>query len=781
VTVDKGSREISLAEGSQHQLRLISAAVKQSTEGVAVIDLGGHIIFLNRAWARMHGYDQEDLVGKHISVFHSPEQMPAVEAAIRQGRETGEFRGEMWHVRRDGTVFPTSMHNTVIRDDAGNPIAMVGTARDLTEREEAEKALRESEKRYRTILDGSTEGILVADLETMAFTYANPAVCKMLGYTRDELLQLSTRDIHPDEDLERVISIFQAQSRNEMSTAESVPCLRKDGTVFYANINAASMVIDGRPCNVGFFSDVTAHMRADQEIKKFKTIADQASYGAAISDLEGDLIYVNQSFAEMHGGSPEDFIGRNLSTFHNEDQMPRVDELNERLRREERFISEEVMHVRRDGTVFPALMHAAIIKDADGEPYLLSATAIDITEHKRMEEERRQLEEHLRHSQKMDAVGQLAAGVAHEFNNLLVGIIGNAELVARSAGVLPERVRTPIEDIRRSGERAAALTEQLLMFSKKRISYVTVFDINRTVAQAEHMLRRLIGPNMTMKVTGETDPCLIRADEAELEQILTNLVLNARDAMSDDGTVTIRTANVEINDDQASQSSNLSPGPHVELSVTDTGCGMPEERVERIFEPFFTTKSDGQGAGLGLATVFANVERVSGHITVESRPGEGTTFHIYFPRADGDTEAEATAAEPPADEVLCGGETILVCDDEDVALRSFCWRLESRGYSVLAAESGRRALELAATHEGPIALLLTDVIMPEMNGRELAEQITRKRPETQVIYMSGYASDILETDVREDESFVFLQKPSTSEALFRSVREAIDRRRRDES
>jgi len=435
--------------------------------------------------------------------------------------------------------------------------------------------------------------------------------------------------------------------------------------------------------------------------------------------------------------------------------------------------------VRPDGEVLWVHAVAEISRDADGKPVRMLGTVVDITRRKQAEEERAQLEDQLRHSQKMDAVGQLAAGIAHEFNNLLVGIIGNAELVARSIDRLPEGVRAPLEDIRRSGERAAALTQQLLTFSRKKVSKVTVLDVNRLLDQTENMLRRLIGPGITMRFARGADPCPIRADEAELEQTLTNLVINARDAMPDGGTVTIGAANVTIDGARASKSPKLSPGPCVELSVSDTGCGMTAETVERIFEPFFTTKPEGRGAGLGLSTVFANVKRASGQITVRSQPGGGTVFRLYFPRADGELDAAGARADLPADGAPGGSETILVCDDEDVVLRSLCWLLESGGYSVIAAGSGRRALELASSHEGPIPLLLTDVIMPEMNGRELAKEFTRRRPETQVVYTSGYASDVLEAGGGESEDFEFLQKPATSDALFRCVRQVIDRAKRN--
>ena len=1017
---DRGKRELDAREAAEKKLELLAAAVAQSSEGIAVVDLEGHVLFANHAFANMHGYEEEEIIGKHLSVFHTSEQMPAVEAATRQISEAGEFRGEIWHTRRDGTAFPTFMHNTLLRDDTGSPIAMVGTLRDITEQRLAEEALKqseiryrtlfrqaadaivlidaetgtlvefndrahenlgytreefrnlkiaefevlesheqvvehvakivregadtfetkhstktgeirdvlvrsralslagrsfiqsiwrdvterrraqeklrlneemlrlvlnatsdmvsltdvegtvlaaneaaalslgtkldeligknafdffppdvarsrkeqgdnvfrsgepvrfqderggrafdcrlypiheahgnvhliagfvsditelsragsaleESEQRYRAVFEGSVEGIIIADLETRAFKYANHAACRMFGYTQQELAQLSVLDIHPNQDRDRVLSVFEAQGRGEVQTAPGLPCLRKDGTVFYADVTAGRVIIDGRGCNVGFFNDVTERLRAEDDLRKFKTIADQASYGAAVSDLEGNLLYLNNALARMHGGSPEDFIGRSLSVFHNQEQMPRVDAFNEQLRRDGQWVAQEVWHVRRDGTAFPTLMNATVVTDAHGRPAFLSATAIDITERKQAEEERAQLEDQLRHSQKMDAVGQLAAGVAHEFNNLLVGIIGNAELVTRSIDRLPEGVRKPLEDIRRSGERAAALTQQLLAFSRKKVSKVTVFDVNRVLDQTENMLRRVIGPDITMSVARGASPCFIRADEAELDQTLTNLVINARDAMPAGGMVTIRVANVTIDGARASKSPRLSPGPYVELSVSDTGCGMTAETVERIFEPFFTTKPEGRGAGLGLSTVFANVKRATGQITVRSQPGGGTVFRVYFPRADGEIDAAGDRADLPADSAPGGSETILVCDDEDVVLRSLCWLLESGGYSVIAAESGRRALELASSHEGPIPLLLTDVIMPEMNGRELAEEITRLRPETRVVYMSGYASDVLEASGAESEDFEFLQKPSTSDAVFRCVRQVIDR------
>jgi two-component system cell cycle sensor histidine kinase/response regulator CckA len=391
--------------------------------------------------------------------------------------------------------------------------------------------------------------------------------------------------------------------------------------------------------------------------------------------------------------------------------------------------------------------------------------------------ERRQLEEQLRQSQKMEALGLLAGGIAHDFNNLLSVINGFAELLAQDLPATDPR-STYVSEIIRAGESAAALTRQLLIFSRRQVVAPQTINLNQIVGDLERMLRRIIGEDIELVTRLHPDLGLVRADPGQIEQVLLNLVTNARDAMPQGGTLTIETANVQLDAKAArpflyaTKAHEVRAGRYVLLAVSDTGIGMSPEVQARIFEPFFTTKEPGKGTGLGLATVYGIVMPCGGYVGVYSHPGAGTTFNVYLPQA----EAEQPSATAPDDAelVLNGHETILLVEDQD-QLRSFAQlALERQGYTVLTAASGDEALHLAETHRGPIHLVITDVVMPRMSGRALAERLTAQRPGLRVLYMSGYTDDAILRHGILEADLPFLQKPFTQTQLVRKVRDVLD-------
>jgi len=414
-------------------------------------------------------------------------------------------------------------------------------------------------------------------------------------------------------------------------------------------------------------------------------------------------------------------------------------------------------------------------RDKEGRIENVIATSVDITDRKRAEEEKRQLQDHLRHTQKMDAVGQLAAGVAHEFNNILVGILGNAELLLAASGDdLPNRFKRPLEDIEQSGVRAADLTKQLLSFARKKNPNISLLDVNRVLSDSKGMLHRLVGTDISLSTLLASGPALVRADEAEIEQAILNLVINARDAMPAGGTLELRTESKTLAANEVAP--DCRSGSYVRLSVSDNGCGMPPEVAERIFEPFFTTKPVGKGTGLGLSTVFADVSNSGGFVTVESRLGEGTVISVHLPEAKGTIES-ADAGIEKASLPIGGDETILLCDDEEIVLASVSALLQRLGYSVVYANSPQEAIESAAAHDYRISLLLTDVNMPGMDGIELGKEIKQFYPDIKIILTSGYAEDILHASAAELERFEFLQKPVPYDMLARTIRKVLDKGR----
>jgi hypothetical protein len=421
-------------------------------------------------------------------------------------------------------------------------------------------------------------------------------------------------------------------------------------------------------------------------------------------------------------------------------------------------IGREVVGRRKDSTEFPLELTVTELRLGDERHF--TGVLRDITA-------RRRLEEQFRQSQKMEAVGRLAGGVAHDFNNLLTVINGYADLLLMGVSATDPK-RASLAAVRDAGERAAALTSQLLAFSRKTIVAPKVFDLRDVVIQAERLLHRLIGEDISLHVVSHAAPCRLNADPAQIDQLIMNLAVNARDAMPTGGRLTLETKVISLS---RGTDSSPTPGEYVQLTVSDTGCGMTDEIMAKIFEPFFTTKGVGQGTGLGLATVYGIVQQAGGHITVSSRVGHGTTFRVLFPSI---SVADPDATQAVVETAGRGTETVLLVEDDD-AVRALCTlALESQGYTVLAAASGLKAMELLRTEPGRAHLLITDVVMPEMSGRELADAATSLDPRLKLLFVSGYTDDaVFRHGVREAADH-FLQKPFSPLALARKVREVLD-------
>ena len=484
--------------------------------------------------------------------------------------------------------------------------------------------------------------------------------------------------------------------------------------------------------------------------------------GMAITTLEGRIVDVNDAFGRTLGYARDEAIGRttvDLGLWKNAEERMRV---IQRAQAYGRVQPVEIEGRTKDGAA-RTLLYSAELIELDGAPHVLLLTT-DITE-------RRQLEEQLRQAGKMEAVGQLAGGVAHDFNNILTAILGYADLLAADLPAADRRLED-VAEIRKAAQRAAALTRQLLAFSRKQVLEPRVLGLNELVDNMDKMLRPLLGENVELRAAPAGDLHAVRADPNQVEQVILNLAINARDAMPKGGKLTIETANVELDAEYAAHHATVVPGHYVMLAVSDTGTGMDAATQKRIFEPFFTTKDASRGTGLGLSTVYGIVKQSGGSIWVYSEVGKGTTFKIYLPAVDAPAEDLSRAAAPAYG--LAGVETILVVEDDDQLLHLAHRALEARGYTVLAADRGAAALEMARRHEGPIHLLLTDVTIPDMDGRTLAATLRAERREMRVLYMSGYADQAIVHHGVLNPDVAYLPKPFTTEAIARRVREVLD-------
>ncbi|MGA2447400.1 MAG: response regulator [Polyangiaceae bacterium] len=504
---------------------------------------------------------------------------------------------------------------------------------------------------------------------------------------------------------------------------------------------------------------------------RFRQVFERSPIGKAMTSLDGKIIRVNQAFADMLGRSVEEMQQLPFETVTHADDVAEGWFASRCLVAGERpTYPMEKRYFHRDGHLVYAEVSAALFCDSRGSPFCFLTTIVDITARKRIEAERAKLEEQLAISQRMEAIGSLAGGIAHDFNNLLSVILGYTEFAMEGTSAGDPR-REALLEVKKAGERAAALTRQLLAFGRKQMLQPVLLDLNQIAAGLEKMLRRILGEDIEYIQVLAPDAGVVWADPGQIEQVFMNLVVNARDAMPDGGMLTVETANVQIDEEYARRHVAVKPGPYVRLAITDTGCGMDAETRARIFEPFFTTKAKGKGTGLGLSTVYGIVKQSGGNIWAYSEKGRGTTFKIYLPRV-----SPAAVPEPSIPPVVtrhAGTETILVVEDEQ-AVRDLAARiLRLEGYTVLTAATGHEALEVWAAHEGRVDLVLTDVVMPHMGGRALIEHLAARAAGIKALYMSGYADDAIVHHGTLDPGTHFIGKPFAAADLARKVREVL--------
>jgi two-component system cell cycle sensor histidine kinase/response regulator CckA len=643
-------------------------------------------------------------------------------------------------------------------------------ARAIRERDErlvrrrAEDALRESEEKYRLLFESNPHAMWVYDQETLQFLEVNKAAVKRYGYSRDEFLAMSIKDIRSPEDIPKLLDDLLQPPEGLTTTLRRHRT--RSGDAIDVEITSHGLRFDGRPATLVLANAVTSRLRAQAELRsseaRFRLAFDASPEPMTISTVrEGRYLDVNSNFLKVTQYSREEVIGRTateigfwLKTEERDGIMSGV--------RAEGARDVEISFGTRSGGVRAALLSVQPIEWA-GQQCLLSVVK-DVTE-------RKELEQQFRQSQKMEAVGQLAGGVAHDFNNLLMVINGYAELVLEKLQPDDPR-RKQIDEIKKAGNRASTLTRQLLAFSRRQILMPQVVDLNAVVAGMRGMLSRLIGENIELAVIPGSELGRVRVDPGQIEQVILNLVLNARDAMPRGGPLTIETRNIDLDESYTRNHVQSKPGPHVVLAVSDAGIGMDAETQKHIFEPFFTTKERGKGTGLGLSTAYGIVKQSEGSIWVYSEPGRGTTFKIYLPRVDRVAEMPEPIRNPVKSSP--GGYTVLLVED-DVAVRGIVREnLTSIGCRVLEAQNGPEAIRIAEEHAGPIHLVLTDVVMPGFNGQELAERLAASRPDTKVLYMSGYTDDVVVRNALLGPNVAFIQKPFSGQALARKLSELLN-------
>jgi PAS domain S-box-containing protein len=554
----------------------------------------------------------------------------------------------------------------------------------------------------------------------------------------------------------------------------------RDGRDLWVRTAGRAVKESGRVVSVyGYIQDITRWHEVEgalrQSERKYRLVAENTL--DVIWTMTPDLVftYVNPAIERLSGYTPEEWTGTSLSDHCDEENLELMRSIVEKeiaKGPDHDGVIFEAEMLRRDGTPVSVEIHGTVVFDEEWNPVLLQGTTRDITVRKEMERERMVLQQQLLQAQKLESIGRLAGGVAHDFNNMLQTILGNAEMADAQRGN-PEEVRDRLAEIRRAAEHSSKLTGQLLAFARRQAASPRILSLNDVLKGMLKMLQRLIGEDIDLMWAPAGELWTVEIDPTQVEQVLVNLCVNARDAIDGNGKITIETANRTFGDEYCERNPEFSPGEYVMLAVSDDGCGMDRVTMGSVFEPFFTTKEQGRGTGLGLATVYGIVKQNSGFINVYSEPGEGTSFRIYFPRRSGEEASDAPGRRKDARGSEARGETILLVEDEESILEVGRSILERLGYLVMAARTPEEALELAKEHRD-IQLLVTDVVLPQMNGRDLADRLRRSRPEMRVLFMSGYTADVIVHQGILEEGVEFVQKPFSIEQLALSVRRALE-------
>jgi two-component system, cell cycle sensor histidine kinase and response regulator CckA len=753
--------------------------VRLSPDPITVVDLNGSLIFTSPKAREMYGDSPGDeFRGRSMLYWIAPEEHKMASANLRSLLKEGTRTGsEYTLIKNDGTRFIGEVSAAVIHSPDGSPIKIMTITRDVTERKRAQDELFNSRQMLRSVLDNipqrvfwkNQNSVYVGCNKPFALDFGCENPDEIVGKTDYEHASAATADLYRADDREVMESGRPKMNYEELQ-------IRPDGSRAWLITSKVPMYDqDGHVIGMlGTYSDITERKRAEEALRqseeRFSRFFRATPIGTSIIRLSnGQYADVNDAWLGLFGYTREEIVGQDplkLGIWADPDEGVRVVQI---LRRHDRIKDYETQFRRKTGEILDVLLAADVIELA-GHRYILALTQ-DITERKRGEKDRKKLEEQLFQAQRMESIGRLAGGVAHDFNNMLAVIIGRAEM-AMKPDIPHDEIVQNLDEIFKAGQRSADLTRQLLAFARKQTTSPKILDLDDTISSTLKMLKRLIGEDINLFWAPKLDLWKVKIDPTQIDQILTNLVVNARDAISGGGTITIRTENVVIEDSIRAEKPEFVPGDYVLLTVSDTGTGMSKEVSDKIFEPFFTTKEVGKGTGLGLSTVYGIVKQNNGLIYVESQIGNGSKFKIYLPRFVAQTEP--VPAKDAAGKSMTGTETILLVEDDEAVLNLSRTILEKLGYKVLATQTPAHAIELLEELPGAIHLLITDVVMPEMNGRELLERIRAIRPGLKCLYMSGYTADVITHKGILDEGVNFIQKPFLRDDFAVKVRQMLE-------
>ncbi len=754
------SRNLEALRASEQRYRSI---FENSSDAILIAEIETQAIrYANAAAARLSGYSVSELCTMSVAALSPPDTLQnnmAEFAAVVGG--TKSLAEGLPALRKDGVRMVLDVAAAPITI-AGRPM-IAGFFRDATERTRAGQALRASETRYRRLFEAAKDGILILDPDTGRIVDVNPYMTELTGFSRDAFVGKELWEIGLFRDVAASKMAFAQLQSQQFVRYEDLPLARGGGGTVDVEFVSNVYLVDDRKviqCNI---RDITARKRAEIEHARLAMAIEQADEAVVITDAQGTIEYVNPAFETGTGYGRAEALGQNPRLLKSGVQDAAFYAALWASISAGTTWRGRMVNRKKDGTLYSEDASITPIRNAAGAIASYVAVKRDVTD-------RLALDAQLLQSQKMEAVGRLAGGVAHDFNNVLSVVLTYAELV--SSDLPPgSPARADLEEIRRAGQRAVDLTRQLLAFSRQQVLEMKVLDLSDSLRGVEKMIARLLGADVTLTTLAASDLWNVKVDPGQFEQILLNLAVNARDAMPLGGQLTIETANVALDDEYAHAHGGVKAGDYVVVAVSDTGSGMDAATQARIFEPFFTTKEAGKGTGLGLATVFGIVQQSGGHIWVYSEPGKGTAFKVYLPRCSRPAEKLAAPRTEPSQR---GSETVLLVEDEEQVRHVARDILRRQGYVVLEASNGGEALLICEQHGARIQLLVTDVVLPRMSGRQLAERLATLRPQMRVLFMSGYTDDAILLHGILDSGVAFLQKPITPTSLSRRVRDVLD-------
>jgi two-component system cell cycle sensor histidine kinase/response regulator CckA len=756
--------------------------LEAAPDAMVCVELDGRIAQVNAQAERLFGYGRDDLVGQAVEILvpdglrgkHSAHRARyAANPRDRPLRSGLELAGRC----KDGTTFPAEISLSTI--DTGEGTLIMAAVRDVTER----RVAAETAARLASIIQSSNDAVIGKTLDQVITSW-NPAAERLYGYTAQEMIGKHTDILFPPECREREASILAAASRGERVEDYQTRRVRKDGTTIPVSLTL-SPITDSAGKMTGISTvarDITERQRGEA---RFRGLLEAAPDAMVCVAGDGRIALVNAQAGRLFGYSRDELVGQSVEML-----VPDAARAVHAAQRARYAVDPrprpmgsgmELAGRRKDGSTFPAEISLSAMDTDEG--ILVTAAVRDISERLeaqaererlKTQAERARLERQLQQSQRLESLGQLAGGVAHDFNNLLGVISSYADFVAEQVEAVPlegwDTVRSDIAQVRRAAERAAELTHQLLTFARGEMVQPRVLDLNEMVASVEQLLRRTLGEHVELIAVLASDLNLVLADPGQIEQVLVNLAVNARDAMPGGGTLTIETANTYVDEAYVAGRADLSPGRYVTIKVSDTGTGMPAEVADRVFEPFFSTKPPGEGTGLGLATVYGIITQAGGTVRLYSEPGLGSSFVVFLPVTD---QSPASSEHRPAVPERGRGERVLIVEDEP-ALREVTRRILGRnGYEVLVAGNGREAIDIAAGCPEHLDVLLTDVVMPGMQGSEVADRVRAVQPGVRVLYMSGYTQGLLGTQQILAPGVNLVEKPFTEVSLLAKLRAII--------